>query len=330
MALAIWDGAALAIAGAEPITAKSIERNWDALSHFPDRRARLELEGLGARINAFAAFLAEVAPRAEAALDLEAEGLRFAQMHVSLTRAYWASEARCMSWFITGPANFPTARNEKRMNAADARRHLVQHHAEKARRSVLRRAFPHGAPPPWGSGAISSDRPDAIALVKRKLEQRERQHARMKAVNAANAAFARNPAAKRTHDLMVALAPADEAMVRAYIPEYSWERNPFPSYSLANNSAEMRRLKQRIADLEARAGRESREIETNAGFRIVENAEANRIQLVFPGKPPAETRDLLKSYGFRWAPSEGAWQRMLNQAGRSAAATIRGKLEAQP
>ena len=41
------------------------------------------------------------------------------------------------------------------------------------------------------------------------------------------------------------------------------------------------------------------------------NREDNRLQVFFDGKPDADTRAELKSNGFRWAPSVGAWQRQL-------------------
>lgn len=46
--------------------------------------------------------------------------------------------------------------------------------------------------------------------------------------------------------------------------------------------------------------------------QVVANKEEMRLQLVFDGKPNEETRNKLKSNGFRWAPSCGAWQRLLN------------------
>ena len=49
------------------------------------------------------------------------------------------------------------------------------------------------------------------------------------------------------------------------------------------------------------------------------NQEENRIQILFDGKPDAGIRSELKHAGFRWAPSQGAWQRMLNQNGIYAA-----------
>jgi hypothetical protein len=46
--------------------------------------------------------------------------------------------------------------------------------------------------------------------------------------------------------------------------------------------------------------------------KIIRNKEEMRLQLVFDGKPAEKTREILKSNGFRWAPSQTAWQRLLN------------------
>ena len=67
---------------------------------------------------------------------------------------------------------------------------------------------------------------------------------------------------------------------------------------------------------------------TTAGrVEVVENVEADRIQLVFPGKPDAEIRSMLKTNGFRWSPREGAWQRHLNNAGRGAVQQVLSGLQ---
>jgi hypothetical protein len=46
--------------------------------------------------------------------------------------------------------------------------------------------------------------------------------------------------------------------------------------------------------------------------KVVRNKEVMRLQLIFDGKPETKTREILKSNGFRWAPSNTAWQRLLN------------------
>jgi len=85
----------------------------------------------------------------------------------------------------------------------------------------------------------------------------------------------------------------------------------FPAYAFQNNNAEMRRIKKRIEYLESLASRETTEQVIN-GVRLLENVEANRVQLFFDSIPSEEVRKKLKANGFRWCPSEGAWQRHLN------------------
>ena len=95
---------------------------------------------------------------------------------------------------------------------------------------------------------------------------------------------------------------------------------------LTNLSANIRRVKARIDELATAPSREDTTHERK-GFEIVHNTEDNRIQIIFPGKPSAEVRDLLKANGFRWAPSASAWQRQLNNAGIYAATSCANAIE---
>jgi hypothetical protein len=88
-------------------------------------------------------------------------------------------------------------------------------------------------------------------------------------------------------------------------------RAEFPAYAFRNSLAEINRLKRRISLLEVQALRKTKE-ETIKGVRVVENVEANRVQLFFPTIPEEGMRKKLKAHGFRWCKSEGAWQRHLN------------------
>jgi len=55
-----------------------------------------------------------------------------------------------------------------------------------------------------------------------------------------------------------------------------------------------------------------KETEENLPFKTVKNNDLMRLQLLFDGKPSEEIRTILKSNGFRWSPSNKAWQRLLN------------------
>lgn len=49
----------------------------------------------------------------------------------------------------------------------------------------------------------------------------------------------------------------------------------------------------------------------NKYFTVKQNEEQNRIQLFFDEKPSSEMRDKLKHNGFKWSPTNNAWQRQL-------------------
>jgi len=59
--------------------------------------------------------------------------------------------------------------------------------------------------------------------------------------------------------------------------------------------------------------------------KVKRDREDMRLRLIFDGKPEDGTRDILKGNGFRWAPSEGAWQRLLNDNAESALRRITDK-----
>lgn len=86
-------------------------------------------------------------------------------------------------------------------------------------------------------------------------------------------------------------------------------------YKSGVTSAEKRRIIDRVIDIHKnRELAQSSSLQSdysNLGFQVERNADINRLQLKFDGKPPENVRSILKSNGFRWSPREGAWQRQL-------------------
>lgn len=64
------------------------------------------------------------------------------------------------------------------------------------------------------------------------------------------------------------------------------------------------------------------------GLVMIENYDMDRVQIVFPDKPSAEERAMLKGEAFKWAPSQNAWQRQLTANGMRAAQRVIAKLTA--
>lgn len=171
-----------------------------------------------------------------------------------------------------------------------------------------------------GRGGISSDDPDAILKLEAELKEVEDRQALMKRVNAAHKRFLKDPASLDGEDFPEAV----KQRIRTYKPAYSWEPHPFAPFQLTNNSANARRIRLRIAELQKRARTPAAPERTVNGVRVVDNVEANRLQLFFPGKPDAETRAKLKRHGFRFTPSIGAWQTHRSNRARWAASTVLG------
>lgn len=300
------------------LSAKEIEHHWNAISHYPERRALSALADLKTMIDEFAAHLAGLAGRG-GQLDEPAEMERYARKAVAAHQAYWHALGRCMSSFIVGPSNFPVARAQKRTDTADRRRMEINEHDQAARKAAKRHAFPHGAP----GEAIRSDNPEALALITAKIDKAQQIQERMKATNKAIRGAKGNP--ERQLAALVAMGYDHGRAAQLLRPDFAG-RVGFPDYALSNNLANIKRMEARKRELEAMRGappKETATVETAAGaVEVVENTEAARIQLIFPDKPDAETRTKLKRHGFRWSPRFGAWQRHLNNAGRFAAEQV--------
>lgn len=175
--------------------------------------------------------------------------------------------------------------------------------------------YRHKAKAAEQNSAISSDDPQAVEKLKEKLQRLQKLQTYMKTANAYY----------RTHGTMQGFEDLSEekaAEIDGQVKNgYSWVTVPYAAYQLSNNNAEINRLKKRIAVLEQRA-------ETGfAGWKFeggeaVANQEENRLQLIFDGKPTEEQRSQLKRWGFRWSPSNKAWQRQLNKNAIYAAGQI--------
>ena len=176
-----------------------------------------------------------------------------------------------------------------------------------------------------GTGGIMSDDKDAVAKLTAKLEKLEKHQATMKAANAA----VRMKDTTKGDAKLKEMGYTDEEIKQLRAPDFCG-RVGYPDYEMKNNNANIRRIKERIAALE----KEAQQAAANTGpvkgdgYELVENADMGRIQFIFDGKPDDGTRALLKENGFRWAPSQGAWQRMLNDNGRSAAQRVMQALNA--
>ena len=73
---------------------------------------------------------------------------------------------------------------------------------------------------------------------------------------------------------------------------YSWAQKPMPDYELASLRGKIKRTQARLEELDKLQARQDagEAAEEHDGFQIVRNAEQNRLQILFDGKPDEDTR----------------------------------------
>lgn len=173
-----------------------------------------------------------------------------------------------------------------------------------------------------GCGGISSDDPDAISKLETELSKIQEAQQMMVAVNKT---IRKHQEPERRLSALMEMGFAEDRARDILQPDFAG-RVGFARYALSNNSANASRIRKRIDSLKATKAREAVQIDGN-GYRYTEDTEDNRVRFEFDGKPAEDIRALLKSRGFKWSPSRGAWVRHLNNAGIYAAETVRKYLD---
>ncbi|HZJ78295.1 MAG TPA: hypothetical protein VFD52_05820 [Clostridia bacterium] len=274
-----------------------------------------------AEFNAEIARVKALIEKAKANVSAEAQA-RLDNLLSSYTRNYanWINKSNSngaghVSVMIAGPSNYNMRAHEKYLNRE---RKLWEEYEqfkdiEWKIRSIVA-----------GDKIIKSSDENAIEKLETKLAKLVAHQEEMKAINR----ILRNK--KYTdEDKINALMKMgyNETIAKGQLEPDFAGRIGF-TYQLQNNNGNMRNVRLRIEKLQRQKATAATEVivedvdNEDNNIRIVDNPQADRIQIFFPGKPDADIRTKLKSNGFRWAPSIGAWQSYRNDKGRRVAKEI--------
>jgi len=226
------------------------------------------------------------------------------------------ARSRVLSTNITGPANFPTARNKKNSGYYENKQKETWDHIEKYEKYFNILLYPEKQP-------IKTGKIGTLTKLEEKLASLERSQVRM---NKANAEIRR----------LVKKGLSTENVISEYEKYlsdngYSSEevtkitslakrenRLMWLPFGTTNSGAEIRRIKARIETekkLKVKAAEkgDSDKFYFSDGF-IFYDYNDNRIKITFDGKPSEEIRTFLKKSGqnFKWSPFNKVWQRQLN------------------
>lgn len=241
---------------------------------------------------------------------------RLAERYSKKMAEYYNKESSigmmCPSVMISGAGNFPVKKKERQL-AAWERNHEFYQYVQGILTKIENILY--------GREIIKSDDERAIEKLEEKLEDMKKLQEDMKAANKA----LRLKDKEAGNDQLREMGYSEESIEELRKPDYLG-RVGYPNFQLSNNNANIHRVEERLKRLKAVKERGSSEQEYKT-FKVVENTEAMRYQIIFDGKPDAEIRTLLKSNGFKWAPSQGAWQRQITSNGKWALKKVVEKLK---
>lgn len=218
----------------------------------------------------------------------------------------------CPSILVSGGGNFPVKKKEKQVQAWDKNHQFYQETQKilEKIKSVL-----------YGKDIIKSGDQDAIERLEEKLESLKDTQERMKAANKA----IRMKDVKKADEELMNMGYSEDQIKNLREPDFCG-RVGYPSYMLQNNNANIHRIEGRLNQLRAAKEKGTQETECKL-FKVVENTEVMRLQIIFDGKPEPEVRDILKKNGFRWSPKNSCWQRQLTNNARYSLNRVKEELE---
>lgn len=267
---------------------------WNGVSFSPEKRA-------ASFVSEFENELGKYAAQVEGIDSNKVE--EFASKYTDKAVSYLHTQSRKISSMITGPANFPVRSQEKVGETLHKRLgeyvtfpeyyvKLLKKQADKAKRI-----------------ATGYDLPTAeLERQKAYLEALKRNHEIMKEANAI---------IRSGSNVKERLAKIE---FRTDAGKKWWQQNledgkGFPTWALSNNLANIKRVEQRVRELQKKAdkaGTTAPELQFDGGY-VIKNYDQDRLQIIFDGIPNEQTRNVLKRSGYRWSPKNKAWQRQLTQ-----------------
>lgn len=271
------------------------QRSFYNISHNPDRRGERIIIEYSEELTSDLAEITSWAQTDEQRTSVTETISKYTKKYEQYLSTWLSSQCNCASSFITGGSNFPVARQIKRHNWADSHYNNFRTWRTRALKAIKK---------------FYTIPVDLLELNKQKLADALKLHSFMKLVNSTHKAFLKNQASLETSEL----PETWKFKIRNYVPKYSWVKHPFEPYELTNNKARIKMYSDRIKVLEAKntkavtVGR--KEIPWGDGIVIL-NYEEDRIQIKHNEKPSCEIIENIKLRGFRWSPTNKAWQRKI-------------------
>lgn len=205
-------------------------------------------------------------------------------------RTLFDKHSRILSAMITGPAKFPTSRNEKANNSYDTAVKEFGEWRERVQKAIVRKI----------EDAKPADQKITEEWEQVKADIDYRVSRGYSTVNLYNRleTIAKNGKVEITDKIIAHIKEINEKLSKPIFTN----RHKF--WNLPNVARAIREAQ------EANSNKEDAELIFDGG-RVVKNYSEDRLQIIFDKKPAPDAIANLHHHGFRWAPSSGVWQRQL-------------------
>lgn len=261
------------------------------ISFDPDKRGQRTIDAYSEELSKDIARISEHAPSEEiAAAAIE----RYTAKYKQILASWLHSQSRTASSAITGGSNFPVARQQKLHRWADNKYEQFRELRERMLKAILKSFKPKVTPA------------SELEEAKKNLAARELWQEKMKKANVIIKKGSGNILEK-----LIEIGLTEKSAIEVMSPTYYRSTAGFPSYSLTNNNAMIRTLRERVKMLESKAEKAAtigKNEVTIQGIRIVQNWEEDRLQLFFDGKPEEYIIKELRG-SWKWSPRGLCWQR---------------------
>jgi hypothetical protein len=213
------------------------EESHKGTSFDPEKRAVQEIEGYGQYVNEVYDNLKKYAKTEAQKEFLNSEMDRFQHGFAVKYNDQLAAKGRTFSSFITGGSNFPIRRAEKANVAEHKRYEEMIEYRDKAQAAILREL----------KKMAISEAGGEIEVLKQKIEKSEKVQETMKLANAI--LRKRIPDEAKIQEIIKTTGLSETTVRKILVPDYMG-RIGFPAFELTNNNANIRRMKERITELE--------------------------------------------------------------------------------
>ena len=287
-------------------------------SHYPEKGAEREQKDFANHINGVYSELLSLCTNEAQRTLLETEIQLYKTNYLSKYGAVLQANSRTASSFITGPANFPTRANQKKLDTAHRRLEEFLEWEKKAQASMRKKI----ADARTEDEKMSSE----WEVVK---ERTLRTLSVILKIDTENYPADRSLFVSSLAGRIKTLAENGEVHLvekaLALITEYN-ATHAKPAVTKSHSIwklIEVAQTKQKVEE----NPRESKCVHEGEGVKVVMNFEEDRLQIFFDGIPSPEMRQKLKAEAWRWSPTQGAWQRQLTNNARYSASRVLGLIK---